>query len=140
MKKRLLIMFIAAWLPFCSLIASAHPGRTDSNGGHTNHSTGEYHYHHGYNAHNHYDIDGDGDKDCPYNFKDTTKSDSKAQSNNKPNQSSSTTQQSTQQKTPNTEIDRKEMIAFFATSIASFVILVVLTKIINFAKKIINKL
>lgn len=25
----------------------AHPGRTDSNGGHWNHSTGEYHYHTG---------------------------------------------------------------------------------------------
>lgn len=47
-----------------------HQGRTDSNGGHYNHSTGEYHYHHGYSAHDHYDIDGDGDVDCPYTFKD----------------------------------------------------------------------
>lgn len=50
----------------------AHPGRTDSNGGHTNRSTGEYHYHHGYSAHDHYDMDGDGDVDCPYNFDDQT--------------------------------------------------------------------
>ena len=27
------------------LPCSAHPGRTDSNGGHYNHDTGEYHYH-----------------------------------------------------------------------------------------------
>lgn len=50
----------------------AHPGRTDSQGGHTDHSTGEYHYHHGYSAHQHYDIDGDGEIDCPYDFKDLT--------------------------------------------------------------------
>lgn len=52
--------------------AFAHPGRTDSNGGHYDRSTGKYHYHHGYPAHQHYDINGDGTPDCPYNFKDTT--------------------------------------------------------------------
>ena len=36
-----------------SVPVSAHSGRTDSNGGHTNHQTGEYHYHHGYPAHQH---------------------------------------------------------------------------------------
>ena len=46
----------------------AHPGDTDSGGGHYDHSTGNYHYHHGYAAHDHYDMDGDGDIDCPYNF------------------------------------------------------------------------
>ena len=50
----------------------AHPGRTDSSGGHTNRSTGEYHYHHGYSAHDHYDMDGDGIIDCPYDFVDKT--------------------------------------------------------------------
>lgn len=53
-------------------IVSAHPGRTDSNGGHTDHSTGKYHYHHGYPAHQHYDMDGNGTKDCPYEYKDKT--------------------------------------------------------------------
>lgn len=53
-------------------VAYAHPGRTDSNGGHTNSSTGEYHYHHGYDAHSHYDVDGDGVVDCPYDFDDQT--------------------------------------------------------------------
>ena len=59
----------------------AHPGKTDSDGGHTDHDTGEYHYHHGYPAHDHYDIDGDGDIDCPYDFADQTshnETDSKA--------------------------------------------------------------
>jgi len=52
--------------------AHAHPGKTDSAGGHTDRSTGEYHYHHGYEAHNHYDMDGDGIVDCPYDFDDQT--------------------------------------------------------------------
>lgn len=61
----------------------AHPGRTDSSGGHTDRSTGEYHYHHGYSAHDHWDMDGDGDLDCPYEFKDTTTK------NDQPNSSTS---------------------------------------------------
>ena len=63
-------------LAVCSLlfnvVAFAHAGKTDSNGGHTDHSSGDYHYHHGYSAHDHYDMDGDGIKDCPYNFDDKT--------------------------------------------------------------------
>ena len=61
------LLFLAMMLP---LTVSAHPGRTDSAGGHTDRSTGEYHYHHGYSAHQHYDMDGDGIVDCPYDFKD----------------------------------------------------------------------
>lgn len=53
-------------------VASAHPGRTDSHGGHYDSATGEYHYHHGYRAHQHTDLDGDGKADCPYNFDDQT--------------------------------------------------------------------
>jgi len=34
--------------------AYAHPGGTDSNGGHHVTATGEYHYHHGKPAHDHY--------------------------------------------------------------------------------------
>lgn len=33
--------------------AAAHSGGTDENGGHYDHSTGEYHYHHGHSAHQH---------------------------------------------------------------------------------------
>lgn len=52
--------------------ATAHPGDTNSYGGHYDRSTGEYHYHHGYEAHEHYDVDDDGDMDCPYDFDDQT--------------------------------------------------------------------
>jgi len=65
----MLVLFAVYYLPIC---AFAHPGRTDSDGGHYNHSTGEYHYHHGYPEHDHYDMDGDGIIDCPYDFVDKT--------------------------------------------------------------------
>ena len=67
--KLLLITAICLGVSVC---AFAHPGKTDSNGGHTNHSTGEYHYHHGYPAHQHSDMDGDGELDCPFYFEDKT--------------------------------------------------------------------
>ena len=74
MKKRILVCL--ALLPAivaCLLVGvSAHPGKTDSSGGHYDQDTGEYHYHHGYSAHDHYDMDGDGKIDCPYNFDDQT--------------------------------------------------------------------
>lgn len=68
--RRLLLSFIL--ICFLTIPASAHPGGTDSSGGHYDHSTGEYHYHHGYGPHEHEDLDGDGDLDCPYDFKDKT--------------------------------------------------------------------
>ena len=70
------LLFFA--LPFSSF---AHSGKTDSNGGHYDHSTGKYHYHHGYSAHSHYDMDGDGDLDCPYNFNNQTNHNSSSGSN-----------------------------------------------------------
>lgn len=73
MKKFLKYSCIIALLIFLlAITVSGHSGRTDSNGGHYNHSTGEYHYHHGSSAHQHYDMDGDGVIDCPYEFKDKT--------------------------------------------------------------------
>ena len=73
MKKKIIAIFLLAlMITFIPLGVKAHPGRTDSKGGHYNRSTGEYHYHHGYSAHDHYDMDGDGDVDCPYNFDDKT--------------------------------------------------------------------
>lgn len=72
--KRTLTLFLSL-MPIIAILitsASAHPGKTDSNGGHYDHDTGEYHYHHGYPAHDHYDMDGDGDIDCPYDFDDKT--------------------------------------------------------------------
>ena len=73
MKKKIIAISVAALMvASMALVVEAHPGRTDGRGGHTNHSTGEYHYHHGYSAHDHYDMDGDGTIDCPYDFKDKT--------------------------------------------------------------------
>lgn len=66
MLSLLALFLLASILP---ISVYAHPGRTDSNGGHNDSSTGEYHYHHGYSAHQHYDMDGDGIIDCPYDFK-----------------------------------------------------------------------
>lgn len=75
--KRITLLICFAVCLFSLLIAPvfAHPGRTDSKGGHTDSSTGEYHYHHGYSAHDHYDMDGDGVVDCPYDFDDKTNHD-----------------------------------------------------------------
>lgn len=63
---------VALALLFFAGPALAHSGRTDSQGGHYDSETGEYHFHHGYPAHQHYDIDGDGKPDCPYDFVDKT--------------------------------------------------------------------
>ena len=71
--KLLIALAICLQLP---VIALAHPGGTDSSGGHTDHDSGEYHYHHGYPAHDHYDMDGDGTVDCPYRFDNKTGSSS----------------------------------------------------------------
>lgn len=45
-------------------ISPIHSGGTDGDGGHYNHSTGEYHYHHGYSAHQHYN------GKCPYDVQE----------------------------------------------------------------------
>lgn len=64
---RLLKLLVAVLLCLhIPLVAFAHPGRTDSSGGHYNRSTGEYHYHHGNPAHQHTDKNGDGILECPY--------------------------------------------------------------------------
>lgn len=65
-----------------TVTAIAHPGDTDSTGGHWDSSTGSYHYHHGYPAHSHRDTDGDGYADCPYDFHDQTGSNSGVSSGN----------------------------------------------------------
>lgn len=71
-RVRRIIFFLMVLSVLISVIVYAHPGRTDGSGGHTNHSTGEYHYHHGHSEHQHYDMDGDGIADCPYEIKDNT--------------------------------------------------------------------
>lgn len=83
MARRMFSLVIA--LVICLQIPAvvfAHPGRTDTDGGHTDHETGEYHYHHGYPAHQHYDMDGDGTVDCPYKFRDQANHSTTSSSNN----------------------------------------------------------
>lgn len=58
------IIFVLAFALSFSIFA--HPGRTDSSGGHTDQSTGDYHYHHGYEAHQH------NGEECPFDFDDRT--------------------------------------------------------------------
>lgn len=54
MRSRKIYAAVLFLLLLCiPLSASAHSGRTDSNGGHYVGSTGDYHYHHGYSAHQH---------------------------------------------------------------------------------------
>lgn len=77
--KKLVVVILCLSMLFCMRVTVyAHPGRTDSSGGHTNNSTGEYHFHHGYSAHDHYDMDGDGIIDCPYNFHDSKEENNKS--------------------------------------------------------------
>lgn len=71
-KISLFLLVLLSALSLVVLPASAHPGKTDSDGGHYDREEDEYHYHHGYEAHSHYDMDGDGYVDCPYNFNDKT--------------------------------------------------------------------
>lgn len=68
MRKIVVALFVSVVLLATS---SAHPGRTDSAGGHTNHSTGEYHYHHGEPAHQH------PNGECPYEIKKTPNAETK---------------------------------------------------------------
>lgn len=59
-----LVFVLILVLPCMFIDALAHPGRTDSDGGHYVGGTDEYHWHHGEAAHLHVDLDGDGDLDC----------------------------------------------------------------------------
>lgn len=108
MRKHLILLIMIAVLP---IQVFAHPGQTDSNGGHYDHDSGEYHYHHGYEAHRHYDMDGDGDVDCPYNFHDQTGinsgGDSDGSSTDRSYYSSDATTNSTSDSTAHTEIKEK---------------------------------
>lgn len=66
MKRKLTIILVFMLTASLSAPAYAHSGKTDANGGHYDHSTGEYHYHHGYPAHQH------TNGICPYDFDDRT--------------------------------------------------------------------
>lgn len=73
MKKQIALLIVGVLL--ANLPISAHPGKTDGDGGHYNRSTGEYHYHHGFSAHQH------TNGVCPYDFQDRTSHSSGGSSN-----------------------------------------------------------
>lgn len=106
-----------------SVIAFAHPGRTDANGGHTDHSTGEYHYHHGEPAHQHTDTNGDGILECPYRINgslDTPKKDTH----------SSTVRDD--DSTKKSDSSKKKGISFEGIMLIAFGVLVVVGGVIDF--------
>ncbi len=67
-KTSLILMSIVIIILGSCVAVFAHPGKTDSDGGHFDRSTGEYHYHHGYPAHQH------ENGTCPYDFDNNEKS------------------------------------------------------------------
>lgn len=75
---RRLLCFALVLLVLAAPLALAHSGGTDSQGGHYNRSTGEYHYHHGEPAHQH------PGGVCPYAAKTTTKPTAKPAATTKP--------------------------------------------------------
>ena len=81
--KKVLYCVVAVLLLCAALVipSMAHSGKTDSNGGHYDSTTGQYHYHHGYPAHQH-----TGGK-CPYDYDDKT--DHKSSSSKNPSKDSS---------------------------------------------------
>ena len=67
MKNKALFMVLLFVICLVAVVnVFAHSGKTDANGGHWNHSTGEYHYHHGYKPHSH------PNGVCPYAKKETS--------------------------------------------------------------------
>lgn len=67
-KTSLILISIVIIISGSCVVVFAHPGKTDSDGGHFDRSTGEYHYHHGYPAHQH------ENGTCPYDFDNNEKS------------------------------------------------------------------
>ena len=74
-KLHSFIAFLLLAALLLSIVSFAHPGRTDSKGGH--HDGNSYHYHHGYPPHKH------TNGECPYNFDDQTKHESSFSKGNK---------------------------------------------------------
>lgn len=82
MKKKISrFVLVTLFLLIIPVSVFAHPGRTDSNGGHYNRSTGKYHYHHGYPEHQH------PNGVCPYEKKTSSDTTTKATSDPSPSRS-----------------------------------------------------
>lgn len=136
MKRIIVVLFLVLAITGALLIvAFAHSGQTDSNGGHYNRSTGEYHYHHGYSAHSHYDMDGDGDIDCPYTFDDKTShgggfSHDRAETTKRPDLQDFFDNQTD---TPTTERNSSKDSSKDVSGVISFLLFFLLTFMLNYA-------
>lgn len=127
MKK---IIIVAVVFLCCISVSFAHPGRTDSNGGHYNRSTGEYHYHHGYPEHQHVN------NTCPYDFDDRTgeRSGSSTSSSREPPTISTrkvptiSTGNSTQTKTSSGGIAKKIFLYVIACTVGIYVCYKIIVK------------
>lgn len=88
MKRKASALFLAATIGLTPAISLAHPGKTDSSGGHRDNKNksglGAYHYHCGNNPH-HLHKDGK----CPYNKKPNTQKNSNKKSTSSKKTSSS---------------------------------------------------
>lgn len=83
-KRLLFFLTLICLVIVFTIPVFAHSGRTDSNGGHYDTSTGEYHYHHGYSAHQH------TNGVCPYEYDDKTSHNSNQDSGSKSSSQDST--------------------------------------------------
>ncbi len=106
----ILLIFSIALSVFPCFV-SAHPGRTDSAGGHYDRSMGEYHYHHGYPAHQH------ENGVCKYNFDDQTNS-----NNNQTNSNNNTGIKKASSNTESNERYKFIIILIFAAGLFVFAV------------------
>lgn len=112
MKKIKIILLVLLMVLTMSSLLYAHQGRTDSNGGHYNRNTGEYHYHHGYPAHQH------PNGICPYN---TNHNNTNITKNNDYDNTTSSNQSDTSSKNITDSSDKYSIEEFIAYSIMALV-------------------
>ena len=128
MKKILSLMSVLLLLILSAFTVLAHPGRTDSNGGHYNRSTGEYHYHHGYSAHQH------PNGVCPYKSDDKTGS-SSSSSNSTTNYYSSLKTTSPYRSYSSPKANDKNEDIYGYLFLATVIIIIILIVYIVFLRK-----
>ena len=110
MKKISLIMILTILCFTFSTVAFAHPGNTDSNGGH--YGPDGYHYHHGYPTHQH------ENGECPYDFDDKTGWNSGSSSSGSSHTSKTTSSNSVN---TNTEAKNQSQFDFILEIVLAFI-------------------
>lgn len=134
-KMLLQMSAIAALTIGCFTTSYAHPGRTDSNGGHYNRSTGEYHYHHGYPEHQH------PNGVCPYDFDDKTEDSSRtsgyrsSSTKIEPLNDSSLRQDFNALKQEHSNLQSRQRYLLIALTGASFILFFVIRELYILSKK-----